>query len=92
MKAANWLTHLDHDWNSPVWSHWLRSLGHRHRVVRYDERGSGLSDRDTDDYSLDACTDLGAVADHAGLDRFPLLGSPKGRPWRSRTPWQTRNE
>jgi pimeloyl-ACP methyl ester carboxylesterase/DNA-binding winged helix-turn-helix (wHTH) protein len=79
MKAANWLTHLDHDWNSPVWSHWLRSLGHRHRVVRYDERGSGLSDRDTDDYSLDAWVrDLGAVADHAGLDRFPLLGISQG--------------
>ena len=79
MKAANWLTHLDHDWNSPVWSHWLRSLGHRHRVVRYDERGSGLSDRDSDDYSLDAWVrDLGAVADHAGLDRFPLLGISQG--------------
>jgi pimeloyl-ACP methyl ester carboxylesterase/DNA-binding winged helix-turn-helix (wHTH) protein len=79
MKAANWLTHLDHDWNSPVWRHWLRSLGEGHRVIRYDERGGGLSDRDTDDYSLDAWVrDLGAVADHAGLDRFPLLGISQG--------------
>lgn len=79
LKAANWLTHLDHDWNSPVWAHWLRSLGEHHTVIRYDERGGGLSDRDTEDYSLDAWVrDLGAVADDAGLDTFPLLGVSQG--------------
>ena len=39
VKAANWLTHLDHDWQSPVWRHWLQALGRSHTVVRYDERG-----------------------------------------------------
>jgi pimeloyl-ACP methyl ester carboxylesterase/DNA-binding winged helix-turn-helix (wHTH) protein len=79
VKAANWLTHLDHDWNSPVWQHWLTALGARHRVIRYDERGSGLSDLDADDYSMDAwVADLGAVVDDAGLDRFPLLGISQG--------------
>lgn len=79
VKAANWLTHLDHDWASPIWRHWLSSLGAHHRVVRYDERGCGLSDRDVDDYSLDAWVrDLGAVVDDAGLERFPLLGISQG--------------
>lgn len=79
LKVANWLTHLDHDWRSPLWRHWLHDLGARHRVIRYDERGCGLSDRDVDDFSLDAWVrDLEAVADDAGLDRFPLLGISQG--------------
>src|SRR3954452_21410064 len=54
VKAANWLSHLDHDWESPVWRHWWRELSARYRLVRYDERGCGLSDWDVDDFSLDA--------------------------------------
>ena len=46
VKAVNWLTHLEFDWESPVWRHWLVALGAGHTVVRYDERGCGLSDRD----------------------------------------------
>jgi DNA-binding winged helix-turn-helix (wHTH) protein len=46
VKPANWLTHVDYDWESPVWRHWLRELSHENTLVRYDERGSGLSDRD----------------------------------------------
>jgi pimeloyl-ACP methyl ester carboxylesterase/DNA-binding winged helix-turn-helix (wHTH) protein len=79
LKAANWLTHLDYDWRSPVWRHWLRELGSRYQLVRYDERGCGLSDRDVDDYSLEAWVrDLEAVADDAGLERFALLGISQG--------------
>ena len=44
VRVATWLTHLDFDWESPVWRHWLAALGERHTVVRYDERGCGLSD------------------------------------------------
>lgn len=81
VKAANWLTHLDHDWNSPVWRHWLVELSRRHRLVRYDERGCGLSDWDVQDWSLEAwVADLEAVVDEAGLDRFPLLGISQGGP------------
>ena len=54
VKAANWLTHLDYDWESLVWRHWWRELSARHRLVRYDERGCGLSDWDVDDFSLDS--------------------------------------
>jgi hypothetical protein len=44
VKASNWLTHLDYDWESPVWRHWWRGLSQRHTLIRYDERGCGLSD------------------------------------------------
>jgi pimeloyl-ACP methyl ester carboxylesterase/DNA-binding CsgD family transcriptional regulator len=81
VKAANWLTHLDHDWRSPVWRHWLAALGERHTMVRYDERGCGLSDRDVgeDAFTLDRWVrDLEAVVDAAGLDTFALLGISQG--------------
>ena len=79
VKAANWLTHLDHDWHSPVWRHWLVELSRHHRLVRYDERGCGLSDWDVDTWTLDGWVeDLETVVDAAGLDRFPLLGISQG--------------
>jgi pimeloyl-ACP methyl ester carboxylesterase len=79
VKPANWLTHLEYDWESPVWRHWLHALSRNHTLVRYDERGSGLSDRDADDLSFDSWVrDLETVADAAGLDRFPLLGVSQG--------------
>lgn len=81
VKAANWLTHLEFDWDSPVWKHWLDELGRGHLLVRYDERGCGLSDRDADDLSLDAhVSDFAAVVDAAGLDRFAVLGISQGGP------------
>ncbi|MGB8022054.1 MAG: alpha/beta fold hydrolase [Candidatus Nanopelagicales bacterium] len=81
VKAANWLTHLDYDWASPVWAHWWRALSERHRLVRYDERGCGLSEWDVPDasYSLAAWVgDLEAVVDALGLERFDLLGISQG--------------
>ena len=79
VKAANYLTHLEHDWNGPVWRHWLRGLSEHHTLVRYDERGCGLSDRDVTDLSIDAWVrDLEAVVDALGLERFPLLGISQG--------------
>ena len=81
MKVANWLSHLDYDWETAVWRHWLRELSHRHRLIRYDERGCGLSDWDVPDFSLEAWVrDLETVVDAAGLDRFPLLGISQGGP------------
>jgi len=79
VKAANYLSHLDHDWDSPVWRHWLRGLSRRHRLVRYDERGCGLSDRDTSVFDMDAWVrDLEAVVDAVGLERFPVIGLSQG--------------
>jgi pimeloyl-ACP methyl ester carboxylesterase/DNA-binding CsgD family transcriptional regulator len=79
VRAATWLTHLDFDWESPVWRHWLVELGQGHTLVRYDERGSGLSDREIGDLSVDTwVADLEAVVAAAGLDRFALLGVSQG--------------
>ena len=79
VRVATWLTHLDFDWASPIWRHWLDALGERHAVVRYDERGCGLSDSETGDPSVETWVgDLEAVVDTAGLDRFTLLGISQG--------------
>jgi len=79
VKAANWLSHLEFDWDSPMWRHWWTGLAAHHRLIRYDERGCGLSDWDAADMSLDAwVADLEAVVEAAGLDRFALLGVSQG--------------
>jgi pimeloyl-ACP methyl ester carboxylesterase/DNA-binding CsgD family transcriptional regulator len=81
VKAANWMTHLEHDWHSPVWRHWLEGLGDHHTLIRYDERGCGLSDRDVDEgaFTLERwVSDLETVVDAAGADRFALLGISQG--------------
>ncbi|WP_328993342.1 alpha/beta fold hydrolase [Kribbella sp. NBC_01245] len=79
VKAANWLTHLDHEWNSIIWQHWIQWLAGTHQLIRYDERGCGLSDWDVTEFGLDAWVeDLELVVDSAGVDRFPLLGVSQG--------------
>lgn len=79
--AACWLSHLQFDWQSPVWRHFLIDLGKVATVIRYDERGFGLSDRDVHDHSLESrISDLEAVIDHAGVDRFALMGMSQGGP------------
>ncbi len=79
IKAPNWMTHLEYEWQSPVWRHYLRELSRDHTFIRFDQRGNGLSDRDIDDISFDAfVSDLEAVADRLELDRFPLLGISQG--------------
>jgi pimeloyl-ACP methyl ester carboxylesterase/DNA-binding CsgD family transcriptional regulator len=78
---ACWLSHLQFDWQSPVWRHYLLELGRIATVIRYDERGHGLSDRTVADHSLQArVADLEAVADDAGFGRFALLAMAQGGP------------
>ena len=79
VKAANWFTNLELEWNSPIWSHWLHDLASGHQLIRYDERGCGLSDWDVADFSFDAWVDdLELVVDAVGVERFPLLGISQG--------------
>ncbi|HKE50984.1 MAG TPA: alpha/beta hydrolase, partial [Actinomycetes bacterium] len=79
--ATCWLSHLQYDWQSPVWRHFLSDLGEIATVVRYDERGHGLSDWDVTDFSLEArIADIEAVVDDAGLDRFALMAMSQGGP------------
>lgn len=77
--ASCWLSHLQHDWQSPVWRHFLDDLGAIATVIRYDERGFGMSDWDVDDFSVEARTaDLESVVAAAGLERFALMGMSGG--------------
>jgi DNA-binding SARP family transcriptional activator/pimeloyl-ACP methyl ester carboxylesterase len=81
VKAANWLNHLERDWESPVFRHVLRHFALEHTLVRYDARGNGLSDWDAEDFSFDAMvSDLEAVVEAAGLasQHFPLVGMCQG--------------
>jgi len=74
-----WLSHLQHDWQSPVWRHFLEELGAFSRLIRYDERGFGMSDWNVSDFSLDArCGDLEALVEALGFKRFALLGMSHG--------------
>ncbi len=74
VKVANYMSHLEYAWDSPVWVHWLRELTREHKLVHADERGTGLSDRDIADLSFNAWVhDLEAVVDAANLTRFPLF-------------------
>ncbi|WP_317931098.1 alpha/beta fold hydrolase [Halioxenophilus sp. WMMB6] len=79
IKAANWLSHLEHDWDAPIWSPLFRDLAMDHQFVRYDERGNGLSDWNVSDISFEAfVTDLESVVAASQLQRFALLGISQG--------------
>ncbi|MDG5484251.1 alpha/beta fold hydrolase [Mycolicibacterium gadium] len=79
VRAANWMTHLGYDIESPVWKHWVRDLSNNRQFIRYDERGCGLSDWDATDFTFDDwVTDLESVVEALGLTRFPLLGVSQG--------------
>ncbi len=81
MRTGHFLTHLEMDWLNPIWRPYLDRLSVDHTVYRYDQRGSGLSQTNVDDLSLDTYTaDLLAVADAAGLESFPLIASSQGVP------------
>jgi DNA-binding winged helix-turn-helix (wHTH) protein/alpha-beta hydrolase superfamily lysophospholipase len=79
IKTGNWLNHLEYDWESPVWKHIYAELASRHRFIRYDARGNGLSDWDIKDFSFEAFVgDLECVVEASGAKRFPLLGISQG--------------
>jgi pimeloyl-ACP methyl ester carboxylesterase len=79
VKVANWLSHLEIDWQGPVWRHWLELLSHDRCLVRYDARGNGMSDWQVPSLSFeDFVADLGTVFDAAGVTRAPLLGLSQG--------------
>src|SRR4029453_16085006 len=80
VKASNWLTHLEYDWESPVWRHWIRFFADHFRVVRFDERGCGMTDWNVGDLSYERWVeDLEAVARTAqGAEPMVLLGISQG--------------
>jgi pimeloyl-ACP methyl ester carboxylesterase len=79
IKAANWLTHLEYDWESPVWSPLLQRLAEKNRLIRYDTRGTGLSDRKVAEISFDGFVcDFESVVEVVNADRFAILGISQG--------------
>ncbi len=79
LRAAHQVTHLELDWLSPLWRPTFDALGRRHQLVRYDMRATGLSENDVAVADLEQHTeDLAAVADAAGLERFPILANLNG--------------
>jgi pimeloyl-ACP methyl ester carboxylesterase/DNA-binding CsgD family transcriptional regulator len=79
VRAPHWLTHVEYDWQMPVRRHWIEELSRGYRFVRFDPRGSGLSDRDAPDVGVTGWVrDLEAVTQAAALDRYALLGPSQG--------------
>jgi DNA-binding winged helix-turn-helix (wHTH) protein/pimeloyl-ACP methyl ester carboxylesterase len=79
VRVANCFNHLDFEWESPIWRHWVRDLAKNQSIVRYDGRGNGLSEWNVKDVSFEAWVhDLETIVDAAGLDKFALMGHSQG--------------
>lgn len=96
VMLPTWLTHLEYQWRTVAWGPWLEALSTRYRLIRYDPRGCGLSDRDAENLSFETSVrDLAAVVDAAGLNRFSIVGICQGGPvaieFTARQPDRVRN-
>jgi class 3 adenylate cyclase len=79
VRVLGWFTHLEFEWENPIWRGFIDGFSRRFLLIRYDGRGMGLSDRGVNEYSLEAhVRDLEAVVDAAGFDRVALLGISQG--------------
>jgi pimeloyl-ACP methyl ester carboxylesterase/DNA-binding CsgD family transcriptional regulator len=80
VKAANWLSHLELEWESPVWRHWIHFFAEYFHYVRYDERGCGMTDWKVGDVSFARWVeDLESVIEAAGVhEPCALLGISQG--------------
>ena len=78
-KAPNWLNHLEYEWRSPVWGPMLSAIAAKHRLVRFDQRGNGLSDWEVEEISYGRMiADMARVVEASGLEQFALLGISQG--------------
>lgn len=81
IRVGHWLSHLELDWQSPVWRPFLEALGEAHTLYRYDQRGTGLSSREFDGLGIDEFVDdLAAVADASQLEKFPIFAASQAVP------------
>jgi class 3 adenylate cyclase/pimeloyl-ACP methyl ester carboxylesterase len=79
VKAHHWLTHLEYEFQSPLWRPWIEALSREHTLLRMDQRACGLSDADVADISFESWVrDLEAVVDAAGFQQFAVLGHSQG--------------
>jgi pimeloyl-ACP methyl ester carboxylesterase/DNA-binding CsgD family transcriptional regulator len=81
VMSATWLTHLEHQWRSLAWRPWLDAFTREHKVLRYDSRGCGLSDRDAGDLSFETwIRDFECVIEAAAFRQFSLVATCQGGP------------
>ncbi len=74
-------SHIQLEWQWPEWRHFYERRAEKRMLLRYDGRGTGLSERDVSDYSLDArVLDLEAVVERLSLERFALFGTADSGP------------
>jgi pimeloyl-ACP methyl ester carboxylesterase/DNA-binding CsgD family transcriptional regulator len=79
VRAPHWFTHLEHDWTNPATRPWVEDLSKRYTLLRFDQRGTGLSDREVPEISFEAhVRDMESVIDAAGFERFAVLGLSQG--------------
>lgn len=79
VRAPHWFTHLEHDWTNPAMRPWVEDLSKRYSLLRFDQRGTGLSDREVPEITFEAhVRDLEAVIEASGFERFALLGLSQG--------------
>ncbi|KQT09000.1 alpha/beta fold hydrolase [Ramlibacter sp. Leaf400] len=79
VRAGHWMTHLEWDWQMPVWGPWIHALSERFHLFRYDNRGCGLSAAEPAPVTLDRLVDdLAAVVDASGQERVALLAPSQG--------------
>jgi pimeloyl-ACP methyl ester carboxylesterase/DNA-binding CsgD family transcriptional regulator len=88
VKTPNWFG-VEYELESPIWRHFVEAPARNHHLIRFDQRGCGLSQRDIENISLEAwVNDLEAVVDAAGVQRFPLLGISQGGPMALEYAWR----
>ena len=81
VRAIDWLNHLDFEWKNPYRRHWFSQIMGHNTLLRYDQRGSGLSDWNVDDFSFErSLSDFEELIASVGFDKFALVGSCQGGP------------
>ena len=79
IRTSHWMTHLEQDFRNPIWRHVMLGLASQHTLIRYDARGEGMSQRDVEGIDFDDwLTDLEAVVDASGCERFAIFGASQG--------------
>ena len=79
VRTIHWLNHLDFEWKTPLRRQWLSEIMRHNTLLRYDQRGSGLSDWNVSDFSFERTVrDFEELVDAAGLEKFSILGGCQG--------------
>lgn len=96
IRAIDWLNHLDFEWRNPLRRLWFSHIMRHHTLLRYDQRGSGLSDWNITDFSFErSLSDFEQLIETVGFDEISIIGSCQGGPigaaYAARHPKRVRN-